>query len=103
MSVSRKNRVVTFAFGTIAAIVLYFTAYFACVSVQTMYAVGIKGPSGARIIAYYKVGFLLQDFASYVFEPARLCDACYFRPELWNNAKWNNKDLPLERDKPSRR
>src|ERR1039457_2322526 len=101
MSASKKKHLVIVAVGTVAAAALYIAAYFACVSVQTLFATGIDGPTGARVYAYYRVGHQLQGFAALFFEPVRLCDACYFRPHLWNEPKWNGKVLPLERDMPN--
>ena len=98
MSAHQKKRLVIVAAGIVVAVVLYIAAYFACVSVETSYHMGINGPVGAKIHAYYRVGDKLQDLATWFFEPARLCDSYYFRPRLWNEPKWNGKDLPLERD-----
>ena len=100
MSTHQKKRLFIVAAGTVAAVVLYIAAYFACVSVETSYHMGIDGPVGAKVHAYYRVGSTLQDLATWVFEPARLCDSYYFRPKLWNEPKRNGKILPLERYLP---
>jgi|ERR1017187_4503602 hypothetical protein len=100
MSAHQKKRLVVVAAGTLAAVLLYIAAYFACVSVEVSYHLGIDGPVGAKVHAYYRVGSTLQDLATWIFEPAQLCDSYYFRPRLWNEPKWKGKVLPLERDIP---
>jgi len=101
MRAQNKKRLVIVVVGTVAAAALYVAAYFACVSVQMLYAMGIDGPTGARVYAYYRVGHQLQNSAAWFFEPVRLCDAYYFRPHLWNEPKWNGKVLPLMREMPN--
>jgi hypothetical protein len=73
------------ALGTLAAGALYIGAYFACVSVRFNYAMRPSGKSVGTAYAYYKVGPLLEDFVGSFFEPARLCDAYYLRPKLWED------------------
>jgi hypothetical protein len=45
----------------------------------------LNGKTVGTAYAYYKVGSRLEGFMCSFFEPARLCDAYYLRPELWMN------------------
>jgi hypothetical protein len=85
MSASRKKRLAIVAVGTVAAAAIYLGAYFACVSVQFRYGMEAKVRSIGRAHAYYKVPPALDDIADSFFEPARLFDAYYLRPQLWED------------------
>ncbi len=85
MSATRRKRIVLVASGTLGAVALYVGAYYACVSVQFQRGLAFKEPSIESAYAYYRIGEQWQDFAQSFFEPARLLDAYYFRPDLWKD------------------
>ena len=84
MSASKKRRLVMVALGTVATIILYMGIYFTCVSVECRYAMDVPRSVGSPY-AYYHVGPVSLDFAHVFFEPARLFDASYLRPHLWED------------------
>jgi hypothetical protein len=89
---SKKKRLVIAALGTLAAVTLYFCAYFACLTVYLRYPAPVSGGLGsADARVYYKVGPLSQDFARLFFEPAQLIDAYYLRPKYWQDKHFGNK------------
>jgi hypothetical protein len=91
MRASRKKRVVIVALGTLAAVILYFCAYFACLTIYFRYPMQVDGMGSREERVYYKVGPLSQDFARSVFKPAQLLDANYLRPKYWQDKTFDDK------------
>jgi hypothetical protein len=92
MRASKKKRLVIVALGTLAAVVLYFCAYFICLTVYFRYPMQIGGGIGSgQARVYYKVGPLPQDMARSVFEPAQRLDAYYLRPKYWQDKAFDSK------------
>ena len=92
MRASKKKRLVIVALGTLAAVILYFCAYFACVTVYFRYPMQVSGAVGsAQARVYYKVGPLSQDIACSLFEPAQLLDSYYLRPKYWQDKAFDSK------------
>ena len=85
MRASKQKRLVLVAFGTLVAVILYLGVYFACVSIYFRYPMQVGGKSIGHARVYYKVGPISQDFACSFFEPARLFDAYYLHPKLWED------------------
>jgi hypothetical protein len=91
MRTARKKRLVIVALGTLAVVVLYFCAYFACLTIYFRYPMQVGGMGSGQARVYYKVGPLSQDIAHSVFAPAQLLDAYYLRPKFWRDKTFDGK------------
>jgi hypothetical protein len=69
-------------------------AYFLCASVQFGRNPASMEPTIQSTGVYYKVSPRLEMAAYRFFEPARLCDAYYFRPKLWEDRQEPIKTKP---------
>ena len=73
--------------GLLFAPIFYMTAYFLFVSIQFGHDPAVKEQTMQSAGACYKVSPWLEVAAYRFFEPARLCDAYYFRPKLWEDRR----------------
>jgi hypothetical protein len=80
-----KKRFCILMIGLLLALIFYLGAYFLCVSIQFGHNPAVQEQTIQSAGAYYKVSPRLEAVAYRFFEPARLCDAYYFRPKLWED------------------
>jgi len=83
MTTLKKKRLIILLAGAAMMLAVYFIAYFACVSIQ--FRPYSHQWNIEEAYAHYKAGPLSEDFVRRFFEPARLCDAYYLRPHLWED------------------
>jgi len=83
MTTSKKKRLIILLVGVAMMLAVYLSAYYACVSIQ--FEPLQHQPTVEIAYAHYKAGPLSEEFARRFFEPARLCDAYYLRPHLWED------------------
>jgi uncharacterized membrane protein len=80
-----KKRIYIIMIGLLFALIFYIGAYFLCASIQFEHNPAVMEQSIESAGVYYKVSPRLEAVAYRFFEPARLCDAYYFRPKLWED------------------
>ncbi len=71
----------------VGVLALYFTAYFASVSVGFRHNPVYKELAMQEAFAHYTVGPLPQVLAQWFFKPAHTVDALYLRPRLWDDRR----------------
>ena len=84
MNKSRNKRLFLLLSAVAVVVGVYFAAYFASVSVhfQPYHKASLE-----IACPRYRLGPLSEDFASRLFEPARLIDATYLRPARWRDRR----------------
>ena len=85
MTAPKKKRIYIIMMGMLFPLIFYIGAYFLCVSIQFEHNPAVMERSIESAGVYYKVSPRLEVVAYRFFEPARLCDAYYFRPKLWED------------------